>query len=150
MKGQRSLALQSGALLPKSPSLLIMEARKTSRWLTVAFRRWSKRNTAWGWRYRSLIPLCLLSNRDCASTDFYRDEGESGALEDPRTQTALRECRLHRVTTVIIPTLDRHHAMCASPKTCLAIPTLRRSSPYCGHAYIQWQRSTGCSLAANP
>lgn len=39
---------------------------------------------------------------------FYRDEGESGALEDrPELKQLLRECRLHRVATVIIPSLDR-------------------------------------------
>lgn len=39
---------------------------------------------------------------------FYRDEGESGVLEDrPQLKRLLHECRLHRVGTVIIPSLDR-------------------------------------------
>lgn len=39
---------------------------------------------------------------------FYRDEGESGILEDrPQLKRLLYECRLHRVGTVIIPSLDR-------------------------------------------
>ena len=39
---------------------------------------------------------------------FYRDEGESGVLEDrPQLKRLLRQCRLHRVGTVIIPSLDR-------------------------------------------
>ena len=39
---------------------------------------------------------------------FYRDEAESGVLEDrPQLKRLLYECRLHRVGTVIIPSLDR-------------------------------------------
>jgi site-specific DNA recombinase len=39
---------------------------------------------------------------------FYRDEGESGILEDrPQLKLLLQQCRLHRVGTVIIPSLDR-------------------------------------------
>ena len=39
---------------------------------------------------------------------FYRDEGESGVLEDrPQLKRLLRECRLHHVGAVIIPSLDR-------------------------------------------
>jgi site-specific DNA recombinase len=39
---------------------------------------------------------------------FYRDEGESGVIEDrPQLKRLLRECRSHRVGTVIIPSLDR-------------------------------------------
>ena len=39
---------------------------------------------------------------------FFRDEGESGILEDrPQLQQLLRECRSRRIGTVIIPSLDR-------------------------------------------
>ena len=39
---------------------------------------------------------------------FYRDEGESGVLEDrPELQRLLDQCRLHHVGTVILPSLDR-------------------------------------------
>ena len=39
---------------------------------------------------------------------FFRDEGESGVLEDrPQLQRLLHQCRLRRVGTVIIPSLDR-------------------------------------------
>ena len=39
---------------------------------------------------------------------FFRDEGESGVIEDrPQLKHLLRECRLRRVGTVIIPSLDR-------------------------------------------
>jgi site-specific DNA recombinase len=39
---------------------------------------------------------------------FFRDEGESGVLEDrPQLKRLLRDCRSRRVGTVIIPSLDR-------------------------------------------
>lgn len=39
---------------------------------------------------------------------FYRDEGESGVLEDrPQLKGLLHQCRARRVGTVIIPSLDR-------------------------------------------
>ena len=39
---------------------------------------------------------------------FYRDEGESGVLEErPQLQRLLRHCKAGRVGTVIIPSLDR-------------------------------------------
>lgn len=39
---------------------------------------------------------------------FYRDEGESGVLEDrPQLQRLLQQCRRRQVGTVIIPALDR-------------------------------------------
>ena len=39
---------------------------------------------------------------------FYRDEGESGVLEDrPQLKRLLQQCRLHHVGTVILPSLDR-------------------------------------------
>jgi site-specific DNA recombinase len=39
---------------------------------------------------------------------FYRDEGESGVLEDrPQLQRLLEQCRRHHVGTVILPSLDR-------------------------------------------
>ena len=39
---------------------------------------------------------------------FYRDEGESGVLEvRPQLKRLLDQCRLHRVGTVILPSLDR-------------------------------------------
>jgi len=40
--------------------------------------------------------------------EFYRDEGESGVLEDrPQLKRLLQQCRRHRVGTVILPSLDR-------------------------------------------
>jgi site-specific DNA recombinase len=39
---------------------------------------------------------------------FYRDEGESGVLEDrPQLKRLLHQCRLRHVGTVILPSLDR-------------------------------------------
>ena len=39
---------------------------------------------------------------------FYRDEGESGVLQDrPQLTELLRHCKLRRVSSVVIPSLDR-------------------------------------------
>lgn len=101
------VALQSDALLPKSPFFIVMEARK----LVVAYCRVStleQKKHGLGLEIQVRDSTLFAQQRGLCIDRFYRDEGESGALEDrPELNQLLRECRLRRVATVIIPTLDR-------------------------------------------
>jgi DNA invertase Pin-like site-specific DNA recombinase len=84
-----------------------MEARK----LVVAYCRVStleQKKHGLGLEIQIHDSTLFAQNQGLFIHHFYRDEGESGALEDrPELKQLLRECRLHRVATVIIPTLDR-------------------------------------------
>src|SRR6516164_8106259 len=86
---------------------IAMEARK----LVVAYCRVStleQKKHGLGLEIQIRDSTLFAQNQGLFIDRFYRDEGESGALEErPELKQLLRECRLHRVATVIIPTLDR-------------------------------------------
>jgi site-specific DNA recombinase len=103
------VALQSGTLLQQWPTFfdMGMEGKK----LVVAYCRVStleqKRNGL-GLEIQIRDATLFAQAQGLFIDQFYRDEGESGVLEDrPQLKRLLHECRLHRVGTVIIPSLDR-------------------------------------------
>jgi site-specific DNA recombinase len=86
---------------------LTMEAKK----LVVAYCRVStleQKKNGLGVEIQVRDATLFAQNQGMFIDEFYRDEGESGVLEDrPQLKRLLHQCRLHRVGTVIIPSLDR-------------------------------------------
>jgi site-specific DNA recombinase len=101
------VALQTRPVLQQSRSLFHMEAKK----LVVAYCRVStleQTKNGLGLEIQVRDATLFAQNQGIFIDRFYRDEGESGILEDrPQLKHLLRECRSRRVAAVIIPSLDR-------------------------------------------
>lgn len=84
-----------------------MEARK----LVVAYCRIStleQKKNGHGIEIQVRDATLFAQQRGLFIDRFYRDEGESGVLENrPELKRLLKDCRTARVGTVIVPTLDR-------------------------------------------
>jgi site-specific DNA recombinase len=102
-------ASQSGTLLQQWPTFLDMA--KEEKKLVVAYCRVStleQKKNGLGLEIQVRDATLFAQAQGLFIDHFYRDEGESGVLEDrPQLKRLLHECRLHRVGTVIIPSLDR-------------------------------------------
>jgi site-specific DNA recombinase len=101
------VALQSGAAVRESHPFFDMEAKK----LVVAYCRVStleQKKNGLGLEIQVRDATLFAQDQGLFIDWFYRDEGESGVLENrPQLKDLLRQCRAHRVGTVIIPSLDR-------------------------------------------
>ena len=100
-------ALQSGADLRQSPRFCNMEARK----LVAAYCRIStleQKKNGLGLEIQIRDATLFARTQGLFIDKFYRDEAESGVLEDrPQLKELIRQCKLNRIGTLVLPSLDR-------------------------------------------